>query len=37
MDSFNQGIFALRRDTGQIKRNLDKDQIGVYAKRVRPL
>ena len=34
MDKLNQTLFQLRRDHGQVRRNINKDQIGVLAKRI---
>ena len=35
LDTMNRTLFHLRREAGQVRRNMSKDQIGVFAKRVR--
>ena len=35
MDTVNQALFQVRREAGQVRRNMYTDQIGVPAKRVR--
>ena len=35
MDTVNRALFQFRRDRGQVRRNTDQPQIGVFAKRIR--